>query len=70
MQFLVCTTDTSPCPPGDVASVALSGVLDFAALGITSGDMLYVWSWGFSMVLFGWIAGYGIQLAIVVIRKL
>lgn len=70
MQFLVCITDVSPCPPGDVASVALTSVLDFAALGITSADMFYVWGWGFSMVLFGWLAGYGIQLAIAVIKKI
>lgn len=70
MRFLICTVDADPCPAGSVGSLNLSDVMDFAALGITPADVFYVFGWGFSMVLFGWIAGYGIQLAIGVIRKL
>ena len=70
MRFLVCTSDTVPCPAADISSVLLSDVLDFAALGITSGDMLFVYSWGFAAVMLGWFAGYGIELAYRVISKL
>jgi hypothetical protein len=70
MRFLICTVDVDPCPPANVASIALSDALDFAAMGITPEAVFYVFSWGFSVVLFGWVAGYGIGLAVGLIRKL
>lgn len=70
MRFLICTADIDPCPPANITSLAMSEVLDFAALGISPADVFFVFGWGFSMVLFGWVAGYGIGLAIGLIRKL
>ncbi len=70
MRFLICTIDVEPCPPANVGSLNLSDVMDFAALGISPGDVLFVFGWGFSMVLFGWLSAYGVQLAKTVISKL
>jgi hypothetical protein len=43
---------------------------DLVLLGITSTSILYVFSWGFAMMLFGWAAGFGIQLAVGLIRRI
>lgn len=42
---------------------------DFALLGITPSEILYVWSWGFGTILFGWLSGYGVGLANSLIRR-
>lgn len=70
MRFLVCTTDANPCPPEAIGYLNFSDAMDFAAMGITSADVLFVFGWGFSLVMFGWLAGYGVQLAKTLISKL
>lgn len=70
MRFLTCAVDVIPCPPESLGTLNLSDAMDFAALGITAPDVLYVFGWGFSMVLFGWISGYGVNLAKTLIAKI
>lgn len=43
--------------------------LDFDALGITSPQMAFVWSWGVAAVLGLWVIGYVIASATTSIRK-
>jgi len=42
---------------------------DLALLGIDAVTILYVWSWGFGSVVFGWFLGFGIGVARDVIRE-
>ena len=70
MLFLVCTQNIDPCPVGSVSSVSISDVIDFSLLGITAPEILYVFSWGFAAVLMGFFMGYGVQLALTLIRKI
>lgn len=70
MRFVVCTSEISPCPAEDLSTVALGDTLNLFTLGITAPDIALVYSWGFSMVLFGWLLGYGIRLAKDAIDKL
>lgn len=43
--------------------------MDFEALGITSTQMAFVWSWGVAAVLGLWAIGYAISAATTAIRK-
>lgn len=43
---------------------------DLSLLGIDPVTILYVYGWGFSMVLFGWLSGYGVSLASAVIKRI
>lgn len=43
---------------------------EFALLGIDPATILYVWSWGFGSVVFGWWLGYVVGIARSSIRKL
>jgi hypothetical protein len=70
MRFLICTADIDPCPVGNVSSLSISDVLDFPGMGITPEAVLLVFSWGFSAVLMGFFLGYGVSLAVGLIRKL
>ena len=69
MRFLVCTTEATPCPPADQVWSTTAEVLDPAQFGITPEAILHVFSWGFGAVLLGWLIGYGLGLALGVIRK-
>lgn len=42
---------------------------DAAALGITPDQILLVLSWGFGFMLFSFLMGYGVRIAIGLIRK-
>ena len=44
--------------------------LDLAALGIDAPTIGYVWAWGFAVMLVGWGVGYGVSLAVGLIKKL
>lgn len=70
MRFLICTVDIDPCPTGSVASMSISDAIDWPSLGVTPSEILYVYSWGFAAVLTAWMVGYGVSLAIGLIRKL
>lgn len=43
---------------------------DFSLLGIDAPTILYVWSWGFGTIVFGWFLGYCVGVAVAAIRKL
>ncbi|MBI2750978.1 MAG: hypothetical protein HYX43_17060 [Burkholderiales bacterium] len=70
MRVLVCTVDFDPCPPGNVSSIALNEAVDFAALGITPDQILYVCSWGVGVVLSLWAIGYAVGAGVAMIKKL
>jgi hypothetical protein len=70
MLFLVCLQNLNPCPPDQVNSLPISDLIDWTALGINAPEILYVFSWGFGAVLMSWLLGYGVLLAIGLIRKL
>lgn len=42
---------------------------DYALLGIDAVNILHAFAWGFSTILVGWVAGYGVSLAVALIRK-
>lgn len=42
---------------------------DFALLGIDAEQILLVWSWGFGSIIFFWSLGFGVGVALDVIRK-
>lgn len=69
MRYLVCAVDVDPCPPGSVASLNFSDVLDLGALGIDAKTVLYVWSWGFASVFTFYLIGLGIGWALGLIRR-
>jgi hypothetical protein len=37
-------------------------VSDLALIGITDGDLVAIFSWGFGAMAFGWSAGYAINI--------
>ena len=47
----------------------LNGKIDMVQLGITSKEILHISSWGFGVVLMGFLLGYVVSLAIGLIRK-
>ena len=69
MRFLVCTVDADPCPAGNVASLPFLETVDFTSMGITSETLLYVYSWGFGVVLLGFLLGFGVAVAVAMVRK-
>lgn len=70
MLFLVCVSDISPCPASDQLWMTTSQILDPALFGITSAEILKVFSWGFGAVLMGFFLGYQLGLALGLIKKL
>jgi hypothetical protein len=42
---------------------------EYELLGITAENILYVWSWGFGVVLFSWSMGFTIGLGLSAIKK-
>ncbi len=69
MRVLVCTLDVDPCPSANIATMAMVDVFDPASLGITSSEILYVFSWGLFAVLSLYFLGYSIGAAVSLIRK-
>lgn len=69
MRYLVCTSDVSPCPPGDVVSMPFLETVDFTAMGITPDVLLYVFGWGFAAVFGFWLLGFGTAIATGLIRR-
>ncbi|WP_156379458.1 hypothetical protein [Acidovorax sp. Root402] len=48
----------------------MSDLMDFAQLGIDAPTVLYVISWGFAFVLGSFLLGWGLSLAVGLIKKL
>lgn len=69
MRFLVCTSDATPCPPTDQQWSTTAEVLDPAQFGITPEAIGKAFAWGFGAILLGWLLGYGVALALGLIRK-
>lgn len=70
MNLVSCVTAVLPCPLEDQRLIALSEAIDPVSLGITGSSVLYVFSWGFGAVLFGWLLGLGVSAALGMIRKI
>lgn len=70
MLLLSCTTNNPPCPLLDQVWVdSATVVTNLADVGITPPQILYVITWGFGLVLLGWLLGYGLGLALGLIKK-
>lgn len=69
MLLLSCTTKQPPCPLLDQIWIESSTVSNLADVGITPEQILYVISWGFGVVLLGFLLGYGIGLALGLIKQ-
>lgn len=69
MLVLSCTTKQPPCPPLDQVWIESSTIANLADVGVTPEQMIFVIGWGFGVVLFGWILGYGLGLALGLIKK-
>lgn len=70
MRYLVCTVDADPCPPGSVASLPFLETVDFTAMGVTPDAVLKLFAWGFGSVLLFFLLGFGVAVALGMIRKL
>lgn len=69
MLLLSCKTNFSPCPVGDQLWLESSAISSAADIGITHEQILYVISWGFGVVLTGYLIGYVLGLALGLIDK-
>lgn len=69
MRVLVCTVDTDPCPPANVATMALVDAFDPASLGITPETVAYVYGWGVAAVLGLFLVGYVVGVGVGLIKK-
>lgn len=69
MLLLSCSVDTNPCPTVYQVWVQSSTVSTLADVGITPDQIVYVVGWGFGVVLFGFLLGYVLGLAIGLINK-
>jgi hypothetical protein len=70
MNLITCVTTVVPCPEADQRILALGDALDPVSLGITTADVLAMFSWGFGAVLMFWLLGMGLSVALGLIRKL
>lgn len=69
MLLLSCNTDQNPCPLLNQVWIQSSTIANMADVGVTAEQVLYVVSWGFGVVLTGWLIGYGLGLALGLIKK-
>ena len=69
MLLLSCKTNAAPCPPGDQFWIESATISAAADVGITPEQILTVISWGFGVVLLGWLLGYGLGRALGIIKK-
>lgn len=69
MRVLVCTVETLPCPPEAVTSVALVDTVAPELFGITPESITKAYSFGFGAVLMFYLIGYGVGLALGLIKN-
>lgn len=69
MLLLSCKTNTNPCPLLDQVWIESATVFPLSDTGITTPEILYVITWGFGVVLLGWLLGYVLGLALGLIKK-
>lgn len=70
MLLLTCSTLVAPCPIADQVWVASEAISSAADIGITPELIATVISWGFGVVLLGWVLGYGLGVTVGIIKKL
>lgn len=70
MLILACNVDTSPCPPGAEIWVSLAEVSNPALVGLTPEFVARAVAVGFAFVLGSFLLGWGLSLALGLIRKL
>lgn len=69
MQILGCTVDVVPCPAGSEAWIQLAQLIDFDALGVTQEVIVYVLATGFAIPLGSYLMGFGVAVALNLIRQ-
>lgn len=68
-RVLACSVDVDPCPVASQVWVTVAETVDWAGLGITPAELLYVFSWGAGAVLSLWAIGYAIGAASTALSK-
>lgn len=60
-----------PCASSDSVVMSYGEFVSVVpqSTGITTAEILYVVTWGFGVVLLGWLLGYGLGLALGLIKK-
>lgn len=69
MLLLSCKTFEAPCPVLDQVWIESSTISQYADVGITPEQIIYVIGWGFGVVLFGFLMGWVLGLALGLIKK-
>lgn len=70
MLLLACTSQTAPCPLADQYWLDSSLIVSASDIGITSDQILQVLTWGFGVVLLGWMLGYALGVGVGMIKKI
>lgn len=68
MQVLICNSEQSPCPPDAQQWIAVDQAFTPGALGIDAKGVETVYLWAFGVVIFAWLCGYVIGVALKVVR--
>lgn len=69
MRYLVCALDLDPCPAESIQSLPFLDTVDFGSMGINPETVLSVFAWGFASVFMFFLLGWGLGLAVGLIRK-
>lgn len=67
-RLLVCAVDAVPCPPDSQQWVTAQEAFPVADLGFTPEAVTQVVGWGVGVVVLLWSIGYGVGVAVKVIR--
>lgn len=70
MLLLACTTIVAPCPVADQYWLDSSLIVSASDIGITPDQILQVLTWGFGVVLLGWMLGYALGVGVGMINKI
>lgn len=69
MLLLTCSNDTNPCPAIYQVWIESATISNPSDVGITPETIAYVAGWGFGVVLVGFLLGYGLGLALGLIKQ-
>lgn len=69
MLILACSSAAAPCPLADQIWIESASLSSLADVGITPDQIVYVIGWGFGVVLFGFLMGWVLGLALGLIKK-
>ena len=70
LRFLICKSQDAQCLPTDQVWSTTAEIMDPAQFGLSPECVLLVISFGFAVVLMGFLLGYGISLATGLIKRL